>query len=832
MELNAEISNTTGDGLFFLKKLNHVYNGRVKMREPIPFKSTPFIFPENIYSQSALFKKCCIDCSANSNVYYEPKNKQHHFVDLFQAPAKYLSNKKNSLKRLNKRFFYSFDCELVINMKTNDYDKRILSNTNIIKLLNEREQSNKLQENKLFKDNLDTKLINQKILKLIQQFESKSKFRTKKMIKMTLIAVNNLFRNFFNKIICYQIHLSALKAAQDKQLPIVYVMDPESTLIDRLIFQLTLFLNNFRITNIFVSYFDKNWLFYSDLIRCVLKIMNIDLIDEQALLKNQITTNKQQVSSNDSENIIDSKIYKQILSTYVMELLKNEVDIVLQSNSLILDFLVEFIEKELVHDVLVVPVSVCYEKLNKSSIMETKFQNFSQAFLTLTKKILLNLFTNRKHGHVRVNFGQAFSMKEFIENNKSKAYLKYIANNHKLKKHLKYDIFQSETIMCVNILAFILITYFPKGCNANQLCHKFLEIKNLLSFNYQIGFNYNSIQDVITYGLNLLNDHIIIEKTLGCEEKMKNIFVRPKTDLKSFHELFKYSKIISKIFFLNSVIANSINQIVKFDLYYINFECNNSNLSIDENELIEKCFQLVSIFQYEFDMFKKPCETIFSRIYTSLNELVNSEILIDLYAKQFDGNLYRINNAYKKQYDNDDGTDSEDENEYFRKSDQKNNIEKKNNNEYNADIEEISQWKPSKKPKIFNVNRDKNLKLMLFYKVLQPFIEAYLRFLKTIQNLEHGQLYSKKKIIQLVDEETKKQAEKGLIKYLESTDASMIESAFNFAILVGIFDKIWYSEVESNKLNENFGENELFIHSFNNESKAKIYKYYTILKSF
>lgn len=52
-----------------------------------------------------------------------------------------------------------------------------------------------------------------------------------------------------------------------------------------------------------------------------------------------------------------------------------------------------------------------------------------------------------------------------------------------------------------------------------------LEIKNCLTFSYQIGFNYNKIDEVIFYSIEILRDLIIVEKNSNGKINKYNKFL-------------------------------------------------------------------------------------------------------------------------------------------------------------------------------------------------------------------------------------------------------------------------------------------------------------------
>lgn len=104
----------------------------------------------------------------------------------------------------------------------------------------------------------------------------------------------------------------------------------------------------------------------------------------------------------------------------------------------------------MIHDVLMVPVSVSYEKLLSHDFGLKNFQQIIFKWL----KIIFNGFWGKTHGQVRVNFGQPFSLnvffilkklifteyflKEFILNHKEKFILNKMPIDRKLNKHLNF----------------------------------------------------------------------------------------------------------------------------------------------------------------------------------------------------------------------------------------------------------------------------------------------------------------------------------------------------------------------------------------------------------
>ncbi len=224
----------------------------------------------------------------------------------------------------------------------------------------------------------------------------------------------------------------------------------------------------------------------------------------------------------------DSIFYQETLRAYLVECLKAGNGLNVKLDSHILDCIVDLTQKEAIYDALIVPVDVSHEQpVARVTSVRTGLVAFFKA-----------LFLGPLFGQVRVNFGQAFSLKEYLDVTETKnayRFKRQFSAPTSLRRHVAYDIFQINAIMCTDMVAFILVTHFPqvkqprllirtkissffkqflwlKGCDMKSLCRKFAELKEQLSLNYQIGFTSMSSKAAVEYSLGVIGKYLSVQR--------------------------------------------------------------------------------------------------------------------------------------------------------------------------------------------------------------------------------------------------------------------------------------------------------------------------------
>lgn len=120
--------------------------------------------------------------------------------------------------------------------------------------------------------------------------------------------------------------------------------------------------------------------------------------------------------------------------------------------------------------------------------------------------------------------------------------------------------FQSEPIMCSNIVAFLLLTSCRKGTSFDYLVKDFTKLhKKLKDLNQSFGFSFDSPSEVVTYTLNLLDSYI---ENINTKNGIK--IIKPKLH----SQLFDMSQSVRNALFVEGIVGKSFyyNKIDKFFL--------------------------------------------------------------------------------------------------------------------------------------------------------------------------------------------------------------------------------------------------------------------------
>lgn len=850
-------TNNTHNNRSKFFKFNHYPNkpiNRFRIRETLNVKSSPCVLVDNTYATSAYFIRCCVDCTPNSKVYYEQKSNHQYFLNLLeQPPIPATSLNKFKLTDLfgsyALEFNFDFGKNFNLSVQKNEKIKDFVQ-LNLNKLSNDKQQ-NETNNKKEFNSDKQKfiKSINDKILMTLNTIEFRDKNagqylntkarnnnQIKFIYKFMLVTFSRIARCLFDRILCYEQQLNGVQIANQKLLPIVYMLDKNATLFDQLLVQLCLYLNHLRVTNILSEIselFSKNYL-----AKLILRYLNVKSCDtnkltyfhrfrESKLCKYDFDSSELNGTYSNDEPIF----YKTTFLNYLSECLKNDVDINMKLENSLLNTLTKLIETEDVYDVLVVPVAICHEK-------KPRFLRF---FSTL-ELIKNTLFSSDSNGQLRINFSQPYSLREFIETCRLKKILTKTSATSHLKKHLKYELFHCKSIMSTNITAFILTNQFSRGCNLNELCKKFLDLEKILEATFQIGFNYETVYDAVSYSLCLLKNHLVIENSLQDlkitnSNNIKNCKIKLRDNKYLHHELIEYSQTISKCLFMHSIIACSIISLLKTDLHQL--EIYGKSVLINENELVVKSIRLINLFKYEFDEYKKPCETIHSKVFECINFYLNSEILVDYKS----GHSRRL-----KFYNSDDEENLED---YYSKQpngDIKKNLAKPGRfdmvQSFNTDSEsdpddlESNEWRAITILKSYHLKLTKQSieSLRNFKLILSPYLDGYLIIFNLLRkHMEIHRFYSEKDLMLMIDVEFETQLKNQSIKFVESTIGSIRSSALKYLTGSKIMAVSYEDNNYQDELREQKGQCEfksVKIYNLNELGVNKLNQLCLLIKSF
>ncbi|PIK44077.1 putative glycerol-3-phosphate acyltransferase 1, mitochondrial [Apostichopus japonicus] len=331
-------------------------------------------------------------------------------------------------------------------------------------------------------------------------------------------------------------------------------------------------------------------------------------------------------------------------------------------------------------DAYILPASVSYEKIIEGNFVgETMVRN-----LGYDVKILAGGYSKKKEsifspiiglwnafhssfGHIRVNFAQPFSLKEYLESAQRVVPIqselsmkprleKAISDNslygtdvvledqrqliRGLGEHIILDSQDASSIMSTNLLSFLLLTKHRRGTTMKQLQTDFDIVKEeVTSRRRDVGFS-GETSDVIKHAMNILGPKLVksemrpvnpdVIPSVGGERgqlmNQRDIVV-PNTSLPNVFELSYYANTVVSVFVMESVVANAVVSLVGDRLVTIG-DTPKKSILISKSKVMQKAEELCDMLQFEFT-FTRPCENLLAIISDALEDLVVAEVLVN-----------------------------------------------------------------------------------------------------------------------------------------------------------------------------------------------------------
>ncbi|XP_065828484.1 glycerol-3-phosphate acyltransferase 1, mitochondrial-like [Oscarella lobularis] len=328
------------------------------------------------------------------------------------------------------------------------------------------------------------------------------------------------------------------------------------------------------------------------------------------------------------------KLYKAILQEYMTELLqKNEhmefyleggrsrTGKVLPAKCGLLSMVVNAVASGDVTDVLLVPVSISYDKIpdmgltsERLGVEKTKESLFSA--LRGTWSVLRGSF-----GEIRVNFAQPFSLEEYLDNQRGYFDLDEEGVPREtvfsLGTHVLYTADHSSAIMSPCLVAFLLANKYREGVLVEELRSSFVWLCGELDKRDRpLGFD-GPREKAFAHGLSILKPFL---------DDSENDTIRPRKDVSSLLELTYYSNQVISVFLIDAVIAASIHSLCFSWLVTEALMDSSSAKFLFQTKLLDTAEELCSIFRNEF-VFNLPCTMQRTVLADSLERLVSSGIL-------------------------------------------------------------------------------------------------------------------------------------------------------------------------------------------------------------
>ncbi|XP_039180113.1 glycerol-3-phosphate acyltransferase 2, mitochondrial isoform X1 [Crotalus tigris] len=311
-------------------------------------------------------------------------------------------------------------------------------------------------------------------------------------------------------------------------------------------------------------------------------------------------------------------------------------------------------------DVLIVPVSISYEKA--PDFIHRGKESPSQTLGLWTTVWTLCRAACRGLGCVRIDLAQPFSLQEFVTNrcfrqNSSRKQLKELLLPEilgscssildcekvecwptssqdivaltveeqvlldNLSLHALNAGISCSAIMAVHILSALLHKH-QEGVFLSRLMQDFVWITDeILMRNCDVGFS-GRVRDVLCHGLSLLRECITLFRlSLG------DVLVVPKKTEAAIRELSQHSMALLPVFIQEAVGACSINALLMEVLPYLGSPEQLGNFVLAHEELHNKSVLLVQLLPKDF-LLRQPCQSVHYYCQHALDKLVEGGLLV------------------------------------------------------------------------------------------------------------------------------------------------------------------------------------------------------------
>uniref|UniRef100_A0A673AFL2 Glycerol-3-phosphate acyltransferase 1, mitochondrial n=1 Tax=Sphaeramia orbicularis TaxID=375764 RepID=A0A673AFL2_9TELE len=288
-------------------------------------------------------------------------------------------------------------------------------------------------------------------------------------------------------------------------------------------------------------------------------------------------------------------------------------------------------------DVLVVPVGISYDRIIEG--------NYNSEQLGKPKKneslwgIACGVFRmlRKNYGCVRVDFNQPFSLKEYLDSQRSRHIPPPVSLEHNLmpiiisecvlnmSHSLTRDIInldvqtanKSSAIMSTHIIACLLLYRHRQGVVLSKLVEDFFNMKEeILSRDFDLGFSGNS-EDVVMRALHLLGNCVNVTSSAN---RNGEFTIAPSQTVPALFELNFYSNGLFHVFISDAIIELVVES--ESD-QQPDSPC---NLLLSQERLIRKAAGLSHFLVNEVAV-APPCQTIYQVFHDAVTRLIQYGVL-------------------------------------------------------------------------------------------------------------------------------------------------------------------------------------------------------------
>ncbi|KAK7591237.1 hypothetical protein V9T40_002850 [Parthenolecanium corni] len=313
-------------------------------------------------------------------------------------------------------------------------------------------------------------------------------------------------------------------------------------------------------------------------------------------------------NSSSCEKSLKNSVRDEMFYVFVDENLKKKNHLMFYFNSSVesddrqlLDLVIDSIRRTSVKDVVVVPTSICHEKVERTDLNESFKFSFKELFSR----------TSSNRGFVKITFSQPYSLMDMIRAVGTKEECQTYDPNvveydghgsglvTKIYSHIAFDFCKIRALTSTNIVSYLLLTKFRNGVKRDDLVNELDEFRiSLRSLDKPVAFTGSSI-NVINHALKLFNPATVTV------DRKPNGLIKPVLKAPYVTEISSYANPVLQFFMLDSLIMRTIYTLRKEQLEDA-FENYRRDISFFYEELIRTALELADILQFESPLFK-PC---------------------------------------------------------------------------------------------------------------------------------------------------------------------------------------------------------------------------------
>ncbi|XP_042200360.1 glycerol-3-phosphate acyltransferase 2, mitochondrial [Callorhinchus milii] len=362
-----------------------------------------------------------------------------------------------------------------------------------------------------------------------------------------------------------------------------------------------------------------------------------------------------------------------VLTSYIEELLRGQENLQLYLEEAVprsvrpsltgmvwLTCVFKAFQSKVIPDAALVPVGISYDRIIEGGCLEQTDPDSISLWAALCWMLG---FVRRRYGCVRVDFGQPFSLKDYIENEGirlrsstlplrelllpcmfgSSSDAVYYERSQDwiltgeglpqldrrqqqlvtgLGRHLLYTATSCSAIMSTTIMASLLLQKHRQGTLLSVLARDFQWLtEEVLARHFDVGFS-GQLRDVVLHALYLLRDCVTLRNF-----PLNDLLVTPKPTRRAVRELSVYSRGILPVFIYEAVAACALNSLLRQVANCVTDWESNIEVAISQEEITFKSIQLCHLLPSEI-LLLPPCRSTYQFAQEAVDKLAYCEILV------------------------------------------------------------------------------------------------------------------------------------------------------------------------------------------------------------